>query len=243
MGSLRALFKTTLPTDEFFFYSSRVKPTNPLNKSGIIEVCARRAPLRRRFGTNLCGPARSTTTTTTTTATAFPRQLRHIITGAVARSKPASANIPLRPITRRTWTWRGSRRFNSNSSRRGAPTGEGESSSSSSSSSEEVPSLSARLRKLTREYGWVALGVYLGLSALDLPVAFVIVRSVGAERIGQWEHAVIEFVKRIAAPVWPIRANAPQGAQEEATDQTATIGERKKIMEEEEGGASKSMSY
>ncbi len=47
----------------------------------------------------------------------------------------------------------------------------------------EPTSLSARLKKLTREYGWVSVGVYFGLSVLDFPFCFLLVRMVGTERI------------------------------------------------------------
>ncbi|KAI9678150.1 MAG: hypothetical protein M1817_006095 [Caeruleum heppii] len=58
-------------------------------------------------------------------------------------------------------------------------------------------SLSQRLRKLSREYGWSALGVYLLLSALDFPFCFLAVRTLGTDRIGHWEHVVIENVKKV----------------------------------------------
>jgi len=48
-------------------------------------------------------------------------------------------------------------------------------------------SLSARLKKLSREYGWSAVGVYFALSVLDFPFCFLLVRVVGVERIGE-EH-------------------------------------------------------
>ncbi|KAK8202802.1 hypothetical protein IWZ01DRAFT_486683 [Phyllosticta capitalensis] len=54
------------------------------------------------------------------------------------------------------------------------------------------PSFSQRMRKLSREYGWVALGVYLGLSVLDFPFCFLAVRMLGTDRIGRWEHAVVQ---------------------------------------------------
>src|SRR5271156_6171836 len=56
-------------------------------------------------------------------------------------------------------------------------------------------SLSQRLRKLSREYGWTALGVYLALSALDFPFCFLAVRTLGTDRIGHWEHAVTSRIK------------------------------------------------
>ncbi|KAL8807147.1 MAG: hypothetical protein Q9200_004780 [Gallowayella weberi] len=58
-------------------------------------------------------------------------------------------------------------------------------------------SFSQRLRKLSREYGWSAMGVYLLLSALDFPFCFLAVRWVGAERIGHYESVVIEAVKKV----------------------------------------------
>ncbi|MCJ1232591.1 hypothetical protein MMC14_000544 [Varicellaria rhodocarpa] len=66
-------------------------------------------------------------------------------------------------------------------------------------------SFSQRLRKLSREYGWSALGIYLLLSALDFPFCFLAVRWLGTDRIGHWEHVVIEWVKRaspIQVPAW-----------------------------------------
>lgn len=60
--------------------------------------------------------------------------------------------------------------------------------SSAKESAKEKPqeslSLSARLRKLSREYGWAAVGVYLGLTVLDFPLCFLLVRTVGTDRIG-----------------------------------------------------------
>jgi len=49
----------------------------------------------------------------------------------------------------------------------------------------ESLSFSQRLKKLSREYGWSAVGVYLGLSVLDLPFCFLLVRAVGTDRIGK----------------------------------------------------------
>lgn len=49
----------------------------------------------------------------------------------------------------------------------------------------ESLSLSGRLKKLSREYGWTAVGVYLSLSVLDFPFCFLLVRMVGTEKIGK----------------------------------------------------------
>ncbi|CAF9904820.1 MAG: hypothetical protein HETSPECPRED_004796 [Heterodermia speciosa] len=58
-------------------------------------------------------------------------------------------------------------------------------------------SLSQRFKKLSREYGWSALGVYLLLTALDLPFCFLAVRWLGTERIGHWEHVILAWFWRI----------------------------------------------
>lgn len=57
-------------------------------------------------------------------------------------------------------------------------------------------SLSQRLKKLSREYGWSAFGVYMALSALDFPFCFLAVRVLGTERIGRWEHIIVNGVKQ-----------------------------------------------
>lgn len=59
------------------------------------------------------------------------------------------------------------------------------------------------MKKLSREYGWSALGVYLLLSALDFPFCFLAVRLLGTDRIGRWEHAVVDAAKRVVRMVWP----------------------------------------
>lgn len=46
-------------------------------------------------------------------------------------------------------------------------------------------SLGARMRKLSREYGWSALGVYFALTAVDFPFCYLFVRTLGTDRIGK----------------------------------------------------------
>ncbi|KAL2202871.1 hypothetical protein CC79DRAFT_1373019 [Sarocladium strictum] len=59
----------------------------------------------------------------------------------------------------------------------------------------EAPlSLGARLKKLSREYGKAAVGVYFALSILDFPFFFLLVKAVGAERIGKVEHWLMTHV-------------------------------------------------
>jgi N-terminal acetyltransferase 2 len=101
---------------------------------------------------------------------------------------------------------------------------------SSSAAAAASPTLGQRMRTLTREYGWSAAGVYLFLTAVDLPFCFLAVRWAGTERIGEWEKSIVEWVKR-ASPVqiperwrWGGRMVAQgagvDGAGEEAIEQT-----------------------
>lgn len=62
---------------------------------------------------------------------------------------------------------------------------------------QEPQGLSARFKKLSREYGWAAVGVYFALSILDFPFCFLFVRVVGTERIGELEHWVVSHVTRL----------------------------------------------
>lgn len=42
------------------------------------------------------------------------------------------------------------------------------------------------MRKLFREYGWSAAGVYFTLSALDFPLCYLLVKTLGADKIGEY---------------------------------------------------------
>ncbi|OQD72467.1 hypothetical protein PENDEC_c021G00728 [Penicillium decumbens] len=109
-----------------------------------------------------------------------------------SRSRPGlrSIQLPKRRLNRR---------YNSGSS------------NSSSQPKKEGNSLSQRLRKLSREYGWAALGVYFGLSALDFPFCFLAVRLLGVDRIGHFEHVVVQSVKDAFHSVFPKTESKPQG--------------------------------
>lgn len=72
-------------------------------------------------------------------------------------------------------------------------------------------SFSERFRKLSREYGWSAMGVYLLLSALDFPFCFLAVRLLGTDRIGQAEKAVIDMFWRLVEVPFP---NARKGREQ-----------------------------
>ena len=76
-------------------------------------------------------------------------------------------------------------------------------------------SLSQRLKKLSREYGWSALGVYIALSALDFPFCFLAVRWLGTDRIGHWEHVIITYFWKIVQYPFPEK-QSPRVAKQTA---------------------------
>jgi hypothetical protein len=103
-------------------------------------------------------------------------------------------------------------------------------------------SFSQRLRKLSQEYGWAALGVYLALTALDFPFCFLAVKLLGTDRIGHWEHVVLSYVKGLIK--WPLGQggqDAVDGAANEVKGvgkETLLLGEgredgQKRILEQE----------
>jgi hypothetical protein len=124
---------------------------------------------------------------------------------------------------------RSTRRANSTNSKTNT-----QSSSSPKEPSSGGGSLSQRLRTLSREYGWAALGVYLGLSALDFPFCFVAVRLLGVERIGHWEHVVVSSVKDVFKSVWPQTESGSGAAEGEGEGDGALVkaGEEGGNMEE-----------
>ncbi|TGZ76137.1 hypothetical protein EX30DRAFT_292580, partial [Ascodesmis nigricans] len=81
--------------------------------------------------------------------------------------------------------------------------------------------LGARMKALSKEYGYAALGVYLALSALDFPFCFLGVRLVGTEKIGHYEEAIVGAVR----PYWVAvrkRVGVPVGVGE--TDVREIVG-------------------
>jgi hypothetical protein len=49
------------------------------------------------------------------------------------------------------------------------------------------------LKELTKKYGWSAVGVYFALSALDFPICFLFVHSLGQEKVKEIEKSVKGF--------------------------------------------------
>lgn len=79
-------------------------------------------------------------------------------------------------------------------------------------------SLSERMRKLSREYGWSAVGVYFALSALDFPFCFLAVRWLGTDRIAHWEHVIIEGFWKVTEMVMPNARQAKDAAVQTAEE-------------------------
>lgn len=90
----------------------------------------------------------------------------------------------------------GRRPFSNTSRRRDAPRTEG-GGGAKTAAEKEPTGLSARLKKLSREYGWSAVGVYFALSVLDFPFCFLLVRIVGTDRIGALEHWIMGYIKKV----------------------------------------------
>lgn len=86
-------------------------------------------------------------------------------------------------------------------------------------SPEPAQSLSQKLKALSKEYGWAALGVYLGLSALDFPICFLAVRLLGTDRIGRYEEVVKDAFWNLVRLVVPEAGTT--SAEKHARDETA----------------------
>ena len=108
--------------------------------------------------------------------------------------------------------------------------GPGAGGGTSSTAEARSMTLSARLKLLSREYGYAALAVYLALSALDFPFCFLAVRYFGTERIATVEEQIVRTVKRLwngvqqAIGVQWSWEKAPAEAGLEESDQEARTG-------------------
>ncbi|KAL2833642.1 hypothetical protein BJY01DRAFT_90144 [Aspergillus pseudoustus] len=118
------------------------------------------------------------------------------------------------------------RSFHSTRTRANRP---GSSSSFTYESPNPSPSLSQRLKTLSKEYGWSALWIYLFLSALDFPFCFAAVRYLGAEKIGHYEHVIVEGVKDAVEKVLPgLFAKSKEEQEEEEAKEAQAAEEKKK---------------
>ena len=75
------------------------------------------------------------------------------------------------------------------------------------------------MRHLSREYGYAAVGVYIALSAFDLPICYAGVSYLGTERIGRWEQIITARVKDWTK--WLVTA----------TGMTAALGSKRQVEE------------
>ncbi|MCJ1352353.1 MAG: hypothetical protein MMC33_002337 [Icmadophila ericetorum] len=158
-----------------------------------------------------------------------PRYGYTIQRGLNRQASPFSLPTRLQPIrsSRPTNLLTRNRRYNSTNSTN--PPSSSPNPTPNLGSPEPSLTLSQRLRKLSREYGWSALGVYLLFSALDFPFCFLAVRWLGTERIGRWEHTIVEWVKR-ASPIqiplgWRKKQEVGQGAGDGQLVLEAGLGE------------------
>jgi N-terminal acetyltransferase 2 len=86
-------------------------------------------------------------------------------------------------------------------------------------------SLSQRMKKLSREYGWSAFGVYMALTALDFPFCFLAVRLLGTDRIAHYEHVVVEAIMNVIRIPFPNLGKKKEAVEAaEAAEATATEG-------------------
>lgn len=104
------------------------------------------------------------------------------------------------------------------------------------STAPEAPSLTARLRKLFREYGYTAVGVYAALLVLDLPFCYLAVKWLGAERIQHWEDVVVGGAKDILRIPFP---NLFEDKNEDDAPSAITAEMDEADKEAEKGGLSK----
>lgn len=55
--------------------------------------------------------------------------------------------------------------------------------------------LTGRIRHLSRQYGWAAVAVYLVISLVDFGLCFAAVHQLGADRIGEYETALLDTIE------------------------------------------------
>jgi Protein of unknown function (DUF1279) len=89
------------------------------------------------------------------------------------------------------------------------------------------------MRRLSREYGYAALGVYLALSALDFPFCYLAVSYLGTERIGRWEHAILSHIKGLVK--WPMAEEGEKTVDEAAEHVKQEVLQGRSREEEAEG--------
>jgi len=119
-----------------------------------------------------------------------------------------------------------SRRFRSLRFKSNKPTVQSHNPTPHLGSPEPALSVSQRLKKLSREYGWTAVGVYLGLSLIDFPLCFIAVRWLGTDRIGHYEEVLKNALWSVVRLVVPDAGKKPAeaGVEESTAEATAREG-------------------
>jgi hypothetical protein len=92
-------------------------------------------------------------------------------------------------------------------------------------SPEPALSISQRLKQLSKEYGWTAVGVYFALSLLDFPFCFLAVRLLGTDRIGHYEDVIKDTFWSLVRTVFPDAGPKSKAASEDLAEATAREGE------------------
>lgn len=70
------------------------------------------------------------------------------------------------------------------------------------------------------------MGVYLALTALDFPFCFLAVRALGTDRIGHYEHVVIEAFWNVARIPFPNLGKSNEQEGSSALSEVAAATER-----------------
>ncbi|KAK3953925.1 hypothetical protein QBC32DRAFT_337523 [Pseudoneurospora amorphoporcata] len=158
---------------------------------GATETLLRGGVVFRRAARDTTGVARTWAQHISTKSAATP-QLQY-----------ASLSVRIRQASRigqpKQFTTSSRRPFQSSRSRRSEKSSEQEGAKEKAKGKAKEPEptgFSARMKQLSREYGWTAVGVYLALSVLDFPFCFLLVRTVGTEKIAHFEHIVVSWFEK-----------------------------------------------
>jgi hypothetical protein len=92
-------------------------------------------------------------------------------------------------------------------------------------SPEPALSISQRLKQLSKEYGWTAVGVYFALSVLDFPFCFLAVRLLGTDRIGHYEDVIKNAFWSTVRIAFPDAGPTSKAMSEDLAEATAREGE------------------
>ncbi|KAL5378674.1 hypothetical protein DPSP01_008900 [Paraphaeosphaeria sporulosa] len=97
-------------------------------------------------------------------------------------------------------------------------------------SPEPALTLSQRLKRLSKQYGWLAVGVYFGLSALDFPFCYLAVRMLGTERMGHYEHVVVEGIKSLIRIPFPTLFQGSRDLEGPIAEEIREAAEREETL-------------